>query len=202
VKRSATIPRSVSVAVELTNTDVDTKRKNLVFLDAKLPTGALLLTSSVTVAAHEQASWIRHPERLIGFGALPSFAGRKLVELAPCVQTSRESLARAADLFAFLRKEVAVIQDRVGMITPRVVCAIINEACFAVGENVASPSEIDTAMRLGTNYPAGPIEWGNAIGFHQVCAVLEALHRDLGDDRYRIAPVLRQLASGRRWWGI
>lgn len=201
IKKSAAVPRTAAVGIELTNANHALKKKNLQFLDAGLPKGAILLSSSVTVAAHEQASWIKHPERLVGISALPTLVGRPLMELAPCVQTDAETLRSTAAFFAGLKKEIAVIQDRVGMVAPRVVCAVINEACFAVGENIATAADIDTAMKLGTSYPRGPIEWGNAIGFHQVAAVLDALQRDLGDDRYRIAPVLRHLASGRRWWG-
>ncbi len=199
-RKSTLVPRSATVAMELTNVRTDLKRKNLKFLDGALPKGALLLSSSVTVAAHEQASWIAHPERLIGIAALPTFGGRKLIEMAPAPQTGKDALARSQAFFTRLNKEVAVIQDRVGMVLPRMVCMVINEACFAAGENVATPADIDTAMKLGTNYPSGPIEWANAIGFHQVTAVLEALYRDLGEERYRIAPLLRHFAGGNRWW--
>jgi 3-hydroxybutyryl-CoA dehydrogenase len=200
VRQSASVPRATTIGLELTNTDREQKRRNLRFMDGKLPKGAILVSSSVTVSAQEQAGWIKHPERLLGLAALPSFSGRPLVELAPCVETSDPAMVQATRFFAALGKEIAVVQDRVGLVTPRVVCAIINEACFAVGEQIASAADIDTAMKLGTNYPQGPIEWGNTIGFAHVAAVLEALQRDLGDDRYRIAPVLRQLSMGKPWW--
>jgi 3-hydroxybutyryl-CoA dehydrogenase len=200
VKPSQTVPRGTTIGLELTNIDREQKRRNLRFMDGKLPKGAVLLSSSVTVSAQEQATWIKRPERLVGIGAWPTFAGKLLVELAPCVETGEQALRQTTRFFASLGKEIAVVQDRVGMVTPRVVSMIINEACFAVGENIASAADIDTAMKLGTNYPRGPVEWGNEVGFGQVLAVLEALHRDLGDDRYRIAPVLRQLSMGKAWW--
>ena len=71
---------------------------------------------------------------------------------------------------------------------------LINEAAFALMEQIASPEDIDVAMKLGTNYPFGPIEWGKQIGFKNVIAVIEALHEDLQEDRYRTAPLLKQLA--------
>jgi 3-hydroxybutyryl-CoA dehydrogenase len=70
---------------------------------------------------------------------------------------------------------------------------IINEAAFALMEGVASAEDIDTAMKLGTNYPLGPLEWADRIGLDQVLAVLEGLQAEYGDDRYRPAPLLRQL---------
>ena len=86
------------------------------------------------------------------------------------------------------------------MVLPRIVCMIANEAAFALMENIASPKDIDIAMKLGTNYPHGPIEWANRIGIHQVVHTLDALYRDLHEDRYRVSPLLRQLAIGKPWW--
>ena len=86
------------------------------------------------------------------------------------------------------------------MVFPRIVCQIINEAAFALQEEIASPQDIDLAMKLGANYPLGPIEWADRIGMQQVYAVLSALHRDLGADRYRISPLLRQMALSGTWW--
>ena len=77
---------------------------------------------------------------------------------------------------------------------------LINEASFALMENVAHPQDIDTAMKLGTNYPFGPIEWADKIGIPEVISVLEALYGDLKEERYRIAPLLRQLGTGKAWW--
>ena len=77
---------------------------------------------------------------------------------------------------------------------------LINEAAFALNEQVAQPQDIDTAMKLGTNYPFGPVEWGDTIGFGEIESLLNALYEDLHEERYRAAPLLKQLAVGRRWW--
>ena len=95
---------------------------------------------------------------------------------------------------------MALVQDRVGMVLPRILCQIINEAAFALQEEVASPQDIDTAMKLGTNHPFGPIEWADRIGVGQVNAVLTALQNDLQEDRYRISPLLRHMAQTGEWW--
>jgi 3-hydroxybutyryl-CoA dehydrogenase len=80
-------------------------------------------------------------------------------------------------------------------ITDRVLATIVNEAASAVAEGVAEPSAIDTAMRLGTNYPAGPLEWGERLGLARVVSVLDALHAGVPDGRYRVVPLLRELAE-------
>lgn len=196
-KRSSQIPTSVVAAFELTNTDPETKHNNLRFLDKGLGRSKPILTSSVTLSAAEQMTWVQAPERLMGIGAFPTLLDRKLVELAPTIRTSSEVLSGTTAFFAGIGREISIVQDRVGYVMPRILCMLINEACFALAENLASAQDIDTAMKLGTNYPEGPIAWGEKIGFRQVLAVLEALLRDYGEDRYRVAPLLRQLAFTR-----
>ncbi|TLY29203.1 MAG: 3-hydroxybutyryl-CoA dehydrogenase [Ignavibacteria bacterium] len=197
---TARIPPGVFLALELTNTDFGLKRKNIEALDSALPQSVPILTSSLTVSATEQASWVRNPRRLTGIGAYPSVLANDLIELAPTVRTDKEVVGQARDFFFTLGKEIAVVQDRVGMVIPRILCMLINEASFALMEEVASPADIDTAMRLGTHYPYGPIEWADRIGIRQVVSVLRALHADLGEERYRISPLLQLMARGEPWW--
>jgi 3-hydroxybutyryl-CoA dehydrogenase len=91
----------------------------------------------------------------------------------------------------------AILRDDplAGFVIGRIVCQIINEAAFALGEGVAAAADIDTAMRLGTNYPHGPLAWGNKIGLALVLEVLDYLARFYGEERYRAAPLLRQLVA-------
>jgi 3-hydroxybutyryl-CoA dehydrogenase len=87
------------------------------------------------------------------------------------------------------------VQDSVGLVMPRILCALANEACFAIMEGVAEANDIDTAMKLGTNYPSGPVVWAGRIGWSQVLAVLKGLHGYFGEDRYRPAPLLQRMAA-------
>jgi len=200
IRRSSAIPPDTTYGIELTNTDLEQKKKNLQRLDRALAPGKVILSSSVAVTATEQASWIRNPERLIGISALPSFLAQKLLELSPAIQTEQSVPLKAQEFLIELGRQVSVVQDRIGMVLPRIVCTIINEAYFALQENIASPEDIDLAMSLGTNYPHGPIEWAERIGITQVYSVLAALQSDLHEDRYRIAPLLQQLVTGGEWW--
>jgi len=193
-KKNATVPRTVLLAMELTNINQEFKKKNLQQLDKALPSSTIILTSSVTVSVSEQATWIRHPSRLIGISAFPTLINKHLIEIAATPLTHRERISAAQEFFLSTGKEISVIQDRIGMVMPRILCQLINEAFFALTENVASPLDIDTAMKLGTGYPNGPVEWANRIGLPSIIAVLEHLHKDLGEERYRIAPLLKQLA--------
>jgi len=201
IRKSATAPRAALVGVELSNIDRDRKRKNILHLERSLPAKAVILSSSVTVSATEQASWMRRPERLLGIGALPDLIAGPLVEIAPTLHTSRATVDAGRAFLRSLGKETAAVQDRVGMVMPRILCQLINEAFFALGEQVATPNDIDTAMKLGTGYPEGPIAWAHRIGLDTVIAVLTAIQADLGEGRYRLAPVLRQLAHSGAWGG-
>ncbi len=200
IRRSSTIPADTAVGIELTNTDLSLKRRNLERLDKALPPTAPILTSSVTVSATEQSSWVVQKHRLVGIAALPTFIEKPLVEVAPTVFSPTETLEVVTRFFTSVGKEVEIVQDRVGMVLPRIICQIINESIFAITDDVAKPLDIDTAMKLGANYPAGPIEWAEKIGIRQVCSVLMAIQNDLREDRYRVSPLLRQMSIAGEWW--
>ena len=192
-RRSAPL-RTSTLSAELTILDRERKRKNLAMLERSLPSGTIILSSCCTVSAAEQSSWLKHPERLIGISAFPTLMKNRVMEMTLSSRTDRELLSTVQEFFIKMGKETRVIQDRVGMVMPRILCQIINEAFFGLTEGIASPQDIDRAMKLGTGYPAGPIEWAERIGVREIVAVLEGLMREYEEDRYRTAPLLRQLA--------
>jgi 3-hydroxybutyryl-CoA dehydrogenase len=134
----------------------------------------------------------------VGFHVLPSFEQAKLVELTRSESSSPLAAERAERLLAALGKHVAWVGDAPGLVLGRIVCQVINESAFALGEGVGAPADIDTGMLLGLSHPRGPLEWADAIGLEHVLAVLQALHHEYGEERYRPAPALRQrVAAGR-----
>ncbi len=199
-RKSTVIPSTVLLAAELTNTDPARKRKNLAALDASLPARVPILTSAVTVSVGEQASWVHRPGRLIGYGAFPTLLGGPLAEVTVSLSTGAPSLETAGAFFSRLGKEMSVVQDRVGLVMPRILCSLINEAFFALTENVATPGDIDTAMKLGTNHPRGPVEWANLVGIGHIIATLNALRAGTGEERYRPAPLLQQMSLEPKTW--
>ncbi|HUL45179.1 MAG TPA: 3-hydroxyacyl-CoA dehydrogenase family protein [Bacteroidota bacterium] len=188
---------SSAFAAELTIVETEQKRSNLRMLDRSLPAKTLILSSCCTISAAEQSSWMKHPDRLVGISAFPTLLRNHMIEGSLAPATRRELLTTAQEFLLKMGKKMTVIQDRAGMVMPRVLCQIINEAFFALTEGIASPPDIDRAMKLGTGYPAGPVEWAERIGIREVVAVLEGLVREYGEDRYRTAPLLRQLAFAR-----
>ena len=134
-------------------------------------------------------------EDAVGFMALPDLESARLVELTRAEATSAASADAAEAHFASLGKHVEWVGDAPGLVLGRIVAQLVNEAHFALGAGVASAGDIDTAMRLGFNYPRGPFEWCEAIGASRVLAILDALRSELGEERYRAAPALRRAAA-------
>jgi len=125
---------------------------------------------------------------LIGMNCLPTFINRELSEVSLFDSTSKPKLEA---LMQQLNWKYKLIEDRVGMVTPRIIFMIINEACYTVQEGTASLEDIDISMKLGTNYPFGPFEWANKIGVKHVYETLEAIYTDTHDERYKICPLLK-----------
>jgi 3-hydroxybutyryl-CoA dehydrogenase len=131
----------------------------------------------------------------VGFHALPPLDQTTLVELTRAPGTATVAAEAAEAFFAALGKRTAWVHDAPGLVLGRIVCQLINEACFAVGEGVGTQEDVDDGMVLGLNHPRGPFAWCEAIGVGHVLAVLDALRIELGEERYRAAPLLRRLAT-------
>jgi 3-hydroxybutyryl-CoA dehydrogenase len=134
----------------------------------------------------------------VGFHVLPPLAGAGLVELTRSESSSPVAATRAERFFGALGKHVAWVGDAPGLVLGRIVCQVINESAFALGEGVGSARDIDTGMVLGLSHPRGPLEWADAIGLEHVLAVLVALYEEYREERYRPAPALRSRVSAGR----
>lgn len=183
------------VIIELHNESAPAKQELLLSISAYMPEDALIMTSALATSATQAASWVARPERVVGFGVLPPLPDKGIVELARAMQTDEEALVRADLFWQGLGQETIVVGDGPGLIRARTVCCLINEAVTALMEGVASAEDIDMAMRLGTNYPLGPLEWADLIGLDAVLGTMTGLFEEWGDDRYRPSPLLRRMVQ-------
>jgi 3-hydroxybutyryl-CoA dehydrogenase len=153
------------------------------------PIAVLCAGSTLAVAARGRD--------MVGFHCLPPMSGSRVVEFTRGRGTTDESVARVRHFFHALGKHTIEVGDAPGLVLGRIVCQLINEASFALQEGVGSAEDIDKGVKLGLNYPRGPFEWREDIGEAQVVVTLDALQREVGGDRYRVAGELRRSAYDR-----
>ncbi len=134
----------------------------------------------------------------VGFHVLAPLQRSSLVELTRGESSSPVAAARAERFFGALGKHVEWVGDAPGLVLGRIVCQLINESAFALGEGVGGAQDIDTGMVLGLSHPRGPLEWADAIGLEHVLSVLNALCEEYREERYRPAPQLCRLAAAGR----
>jgi len=154
-----------------------------------LKAGIFLNTSFTTLAVQLHKSKIESSNLFVGFCGLPTFLDRPLLELSLMSRLDEMALKQVC---ANLKTEFVLVDDRVGLVTPRVICMIINEAYYTVQEGTATREDVDLAMKLGTNYPFGPFEWCEKIGIKNVYNLLSAVYEDTKDERYKICVLLKK----------
>jgi 3-hydroxybutyryl-CoA dehydrogenase len=144
----------------------------LAALDRRLSPEAVIFADAYATSITKHAAKFSHPERFVGYGIIGSFDAQRIVEIVDSESMSDDAAALAEEVFGALGKRVILIGDAPGLYLGRTIASIVNEAVYAVQEGVADADDIDLAMRLGTNYPLGPIAWGREIGGARIARIL------------------------------
>jgi 3-hydroxybutyryl-CoA dehydrogenase len=169
-------------------------------LDALLRPEAILASNTSSISITALAAATGRPDRFIGMHFMNPPPVMQLVEIIRGLQTSDATYATVTALAKRFGKTTVTSKDSPGFIVNRILIPLLNEACFALQEGLASPEDIDTGVRLGLNHPMGPLTLADFIGLDTCLYIAEVLHRELGEDKYRPAPLLRQyVAAG--WVG-
>ncbi|HEY0709428.1 MAG TPA: 3-hydroxyacyl-CoA dehydrogenase NAD-binding domain-containing protein, partial [Polyangia bacterium] len=190
----------VDFVIEAASERPEVKQRLFSELDAVCRPGAILATNTSSIGITGLAAQTKRPDAVIGMHFMNPVPVMKLVEIIRGLATSDATFAATSALALRLGKETVVSRDVPGFIVNRVLMPLINEAVFALSEGLASAEDIDKAVRLGLNHPLGPLALADLIGLDTTLSILEVLHRELGDPKYRPCPLLRQYVAA-RWLG-
>jgi 3-hydroxybutyryl-CoA dehydrogenase len=162
---------------------------------------AILASNTSSISITKLGAQTDRPERVIGMHFMNPVPVMKLVEIVRGLATSDATYEATVALAGQLGKTTITARDIPGFIVNRVLIPLLNEACFALYEGLGTVQDIDTGIKLGLNHPMGPLELSDLIGLDTCLAIASVLHRELGDDKYRPCPLLRQhVAAG--WLGV
>jgi 3-hydroxybutyryl-CoA dehydrogenase len=165
-----------------------------------LPREAILASNTSSISITRLAASTRRPDRVIGMHFMNPVPLMKLVEVVRGVQTSQQTYDAVLELSRTMQKTVITSRDVPAFIVNRMLVPLLNEACFVLQEGIGTPEDIDTGARLGLNHPMGPLELADLIGLDTLLSIAEVLHREIGDDKYRPATLLRNLVAA-GWLG-
>jgi 3-hydroxybutyryl-CoA dehydrogenase len=191
----AAAARDAELVVEAVFERVDVKQEVFRQLDAHAPAGCILATNTSSISITRIAAATKRPQDVIGMHFMNPVPLMKLVEVIRGEKTSDAVVARTKALAEGVGKTVGVAQDYAGFISNRVLMPMINEAAFCLHEGVATREDVDVIMKLGMNHPMGPLTLADFIGLDVCLNILDYMHEEFGDPKFRAAPNLRRMVA-------
>jgi 3-hydroxybutyryl-CoA dehydrogenase len=191
---------SADFVIEAATENTEVKLAIMREAEAAIDPRAILASNTSSISITRLAGAVSRPAQVIGMHFMNPVPLMRLVEIVRALPTSDQTYEVTRALATKLGKTVITSKDQPGFVVNRVLLPLLNEACFALQEGLATPEDIDAGARLGLNHPMGPLELADFIGLDTVLAISEVLHRDFGDDKYRPAVLLRNLVAA-GWLG-
>ena len=187
--------KSVEVIIEAAPEDRKIKGRIFQELDKSCKKETILATNTSSISITDIASFTSRPEKVIGMHFMNPVPMMKLVEVVLGHLTGEETIRKIFSLAETMGKHAIKCNDYPGFVSNRILAPMINEAIFCLMEGVAEKEAIDDVMRLGMAHPMGPLSLADLIGLDVCLSILEVLHHDFGDDKYRPCPLLRRMVS-------
>jgi 3-hydroxybutyryl-CoA dehydrogenase len=185
--------RPADVVIEAAPENFELKLKILKQIDPLIRPDAIVASNTSSVSITKLASGISHPDRFIGMHFFTPVPVMALVEIVRGLQTSDATHDLAEALSEKLGKTPIAVRNAPGFVVNRILLPMLNEAFFVLAEGDSNPTDIDDGMKLGCNHPIGPLALADLIGLDVLLSVMQAIHEEFGDPKYRPAPLLKDM---------
>ncbi|MCL4446807.1 MAG: 3-hydroxyacyl-CoA dehydrogenase NAD-binding domain-containing protein [Thermoplasmatales archaeon] len=156
---------------------------------------AIIASNTSSISITSLGASLKDPSRFLGIHFFNPVALMNLIELVKGVKTSNEAVGRATEFAKSVGKEYVVVNDSPGFVTTRVIALLVNEGAFEYSEGLASREDIDKALKLGGNFPMGPLTLGDLIGLDTVVNIMDVMYDSFKDPKFRAAPILRKMVE-------